>query len=225
MRRDESAASLAIGSWELDRDFDLEDGFDIPLSPVKQAYDETLRPLICHKLPIGRDIAYTSISESCRAYRMFPANRFMWYHFAKGDISSRRAVLGQVQKPITFDDPITKIKRTFVFLLTTESRLRVGQACFFEETPDLTAKDVRNAFGDLESVFMKDGVGKYVARMGLSFTKTKETIRIPPESVAVVDDIPAPDGKDYTDGCGCISEEAANEIAGTLGLDFTPTSE
>jgi hypothetical protein len=72
---------------------------------------------------------------------------------------------------------------------------------------------------------MKYGVGKYVARTGLSFTSTWETIRVPEDRVAIVKDVTAPDGKDYTDGCGCIALEAAEQIASKLGLDFTPTGE
>jgi hypothetical protein len=101
----------------------------------------------------------------------------------------------------------------------------MDSVCFFEESDDLKTSDVRAAFGDLGSVFIKDGVGKYVARMGLSFTKTTETIAIPPEEVVLIDDIFAPDGKAYTDGCGCISEDAAGEVAEKLGLDYIPSGQ
>jgi len=147
----------------------------------------------------------------------------MWYHFHKKDNSSRMAVLSRLRNSIDYKDPADGRIRKFVFLGTTEGRLRSGEVCFFEESPDLTAKDVREAFGDLSGVFMKDGVGKYVARTGLSFTNTWETIRVEQDQVAVVDDVSAPDGKDYTDGCGCIALEAAEKIAVKLGLAYTPT--
>ena len=57
----------------------------------------------------------------------------------------------------------------------------------------------------------------------MSFTRTWETIEIPPEKVGFIDDVDAPDGKAYTDGCGCISEEAAGRVADKLGLNYVPT--
>ena len=43
---------------------------------------------------------------------------------------------------------------------------------FFHEDADHRVKDLMRSFGDLDSVFVKHGYGKYAARFGLSFSST-----------------------------------------------------
>ena len=83
---------------------------------------------------------------------MFRADRFLWYQF------KRPKSLSEVERKLS--RVITHEGKKFVILGTTEGRLRTDSVCFFEESPKLTAKRVRESFGDLASVFMKDGIGK-----------------------------------------------------------------
>jgi hypothetical protein len=127
-----------------------EDGFSLHSSPLNYnslcfPYDPTLKPLICRQLDISREFLSAPSNESCRAYRTFPANRFMWYHFNKKD-TGRMTILSKLKNPIQYKDPEGRTRK-FVFLGTTEGRLRSGEVCFFEETPGLTAKDVERRLG------------------------------------------------------------------------------
>jgi hypothetical protein len=207
----DNSNALPTAELELEDDgFPIDDALIAALNNG-YVYDPKIRPYVCRQLESGLDISPApGPSEGCRAYRLFPANRFLWYQF---------------KRPRSMDEVYRKLDRVikhqgkeFVFLGTTESRLRTESVCFFQESSTLTAKDVRESLGDLAGVFMKDGPGKYVARMGLSFTKTEETIEVPPERMGFIEDVVAPDGKAYTDGCGCISEEAAGRVARALGL-------
>lgn len=40
--------------------------------------------------------------------------------------------------------------------------------------------------GDLESVYVKSGPGKYAARLGLSFSSTIETFEVPTSQICVM---------------------------------------
>jgi hypothetical protein len=88
-----------------------------------------------------------------------------------------------------------------------------------------TARDVLNAFGDLQSVLDNSGPGKYIARLTLSFSSTKEVGELSMKNVVQLKDIMAEHEKIVTDGCGVISEEYATEIAEKLGLDYVPTGQ
>jgi len=116
--------------------------------------------------------------------------------------------------------------KKWTFLGSSDSRLRSRlkkSVIFFEEGPDYSAREVLQQFGDLDSVLVKSGMGKYFARLGLNFSTTTSTITVPRQQVAIIPDIPAADGKEFTDGCGCITAGAAREVAHQLGLSYVPS--
>ena len=118
-----------------------------------------------------------------------------------------------------------EIKR-FTFLSSSDSRIRTRDrktVLFFEEGPDHTARSLLQNFGDLDAVLLKSGIGKYFARLSLNFSTTVPTINIPRSQVATIPDLQAPDGKEFTDGCGCITTSAARRVAKALGLKYIPS--
>jgi hypothetical protein len=95
-RRDESGASL-FGSCQLDTPDartdskedaaapDEDNGFPVDEALIAAfrddtyVYDPKLRPYVCCQLESGVDISQAiGTTEGCRAYRMSPANRFLW---------------------------------------------------------------------------------------------------------------------------------------------------
>ena len=120
----------------------------------------------------------------------------------------------------------TGIKKRFTFLSSSDSRIRVKDrktVLFFEEGPDYTARSLLQKFGDLDAILLKSGIGKYFARLSLNFSTTIPTIDIDSFQVATIPDLQAPDGKDFTDGCGCITRSAARRVAKALGLQYVPS--
>lgn len=49
---------------------------------------------------------------------------------------------------------------------------------FFREDNEWTVERILSCFGDLPSVYLKDGYGKYSARLGLSFSSTVQSLDV-----------------------------------------------
>jgi hypothetical protein len=165
--------------------------------------------------------------DSCRAYRKFPADHFLWLKLGDEiirDDGRIRRIKNILKRPIVRVDDRGHEHR-YVFFGSTDSRIKNGVVGFFEEMEGSTARDVLNAFGDLKSVLDNSGPGKYIARLSLSFSSTKDVGELSMNNVAKLKDIMTEDGKVITDGCGVISEEYATEIAEKLGLDYVPTGQ
>ena len=56
--------------------------------------------------------------------------------------------------------------------------MKAGKIMFFREDGDWTVQRVLSSFGDLPSVYLKSGYGKYSARLGLSFSSTVESLDV-----------------------------------------------
>lgn len=195
--------------------------------PVIQP-DASLRPLSAIISKTGEILFEEYLSTapwSNRIFRVIPADRFL---FVKWDSEPKfEEVTDRLWKGIEFVETTGERRlRRFVFLGTTESRLKENGVIYFEEGSDWTVKQILfETFGDLKDVWKSSGVGKFIARLSLNFSPTTPTIHVDAGEFAVVDDIYAPDGKPYTDGCGCITEEAAFEVSKMLRLDYVPSGE
>ncbi|KAI5119613.1 hypothetical protein M0805_007877 [Coniferiporia weirii] len=66
--------------------------------------------------------------------------------------------------------------------------------------------------GGIARVYRKEGPGKYVARLGLSFSSTIKSIYATSSDMVEIKDVSAGDGVLTTDGCGVIRESIAKEI-------------
>jgi hypothetical protein len=56
----------------------------------------------------------------------------------------------------------------YALLGYTESHLKEGTFVLLHETPNISVKSLLRELGDLKKVYLKEGCGKYVARLGLS---------------------------------------------------------
>ncbi len=64
----------------------------------------------------------------------------------------------------------------------TESQVKAGKLMFFREDEEWSVERLLASFGDLPSVYLKSGYGKYAARLGLSFSSTVESLDVCPAS-------------------------------------------
>ena len=67
---------------------------------------------------------------------------------------------------------------SYRFLGFTESQVKAGKLMFFREDHEWTVQRLLSSFGDLPSVYLKSGYGKYSARLGLSFSSTVESMDV-----------------------------------------------
>ena len=56
--------------------------------------------------------------------------------------------------------------------------MKAGKLMFFREDHEWTVQRLLSSFGDLPSVYLKSGYGKYSARLGLSFSSTVESMDV-----------------------------------------------
>ena len=69
----------------------------------------------------------------------------------------------------------------FDFLCFTESGVKSGEVILLRrprDSQEISAGSLLEAFGNLNEVFEEDGPGKYVARLGLSFSSTVESVNV-----------------------------------------------
>ncbi|EPS37403.1 hypothetical protein H072_8901 [Dactylellina haptotyla CBS 200.50] len=111
--------------------------------------------------------------------------------------------------------------RHFKFLAFGNSQLRQHGAYFFAETTDVTCDDIRKWMGDFSNIKI---IAKYAARLGQCFSTTRAIngFRVKTTDIPDVER----NGYCFTDGCGSISQSAAQLIAAELKLlkDEAPPS-
>ncbi|KAI0717592.1 RdRP-domain-containing protein [Cerioporus squamosus] len=98
------------------------------------------------------------------------------------------------------------------YLGFTESQVKAGKLMFFREDEEWSVESILARLGDLPSVYLTSGYGKYAARLGLSFSSTLESLDIPPRLALRIPDLTAPDGSLYSDGCGMIRDSFAAQL-------------
>ncbi|KDQ50366.1 hypothetical protein JAAARDRAFT_200044 [Jaapia argillacea MUCL 33604] len=105
----------------------------------------------------------------------------------------------------------------YQFLGFTDAGLKTGQLIFLKEDK-LSTRDLLDAFGDLDTVYVNSGYGKYAARLQLSFTSTVPGFEFEDSDVVEIGDLKAADHSLHTDGCGLIRESVARMICQIHGL-------
>ncbi|PRP73388.1 RNA-dependent RNA polymerase [Planoprotostelium fungivorum] len=160
-------------------------------------------------LPISR--------KSCRLFRFFPkeVDRFIIVEFPASDYEP----LVQEHMYHGIEDE----KRRYTFLGFSDNDLKERRQIYFREDASVRVKDVLSLHGELDQVWLKDPY-KWYARFGMSMTETTQTIHIPIEACAILDDIATADGRHYfSDGCGLITMEAARQVSAILSLPSIPS--
>ncbi|KAH9950119.1 RdRP-domain-containing protein [Amylocystis lapponica] len=107
---------------------------------------------------------------------------------------------------------------SYTFFGFSENHVKNGRLVFFREDDVWTVERVLQQLGDLRSVFVKSGYGKYSARLGLSFSSTVESLDVPNEQALKLKDWRAQDGSLHSDGCGMIRDSLAAQVCSKLEL-------
>ncbi|TFK81241.1 RdRP-domain-containing protein [Polyporus arcularius HHB13444] len=105
----------------------------------------------------------------------------------------------------------------------TESQVKAGKLMFFREDEAWSVERLLASFGDLPSVYLKSGYGKYAARLGLSFSSTVESLDIPQRLTLQIPELTAPDGSLHSDGCGMIRDSFAAQLCAKHDLPSDTT--
>ncbi|KAL4637957.1 hypothetical protein ACB092_03G116100 [Castanea dentata] len=115
--------------------------------------------------------------------------------------------------------------KKFEFLAFSNSQLRENSIWMFASRPGLTAADIRDWMGDFHEI---RNVAKYAARLGQSFSSSRETVSISRQEVENIPDVEVVrNGIPYcfSDGIGKISAELAREVAAKCGLEnYVPSA-
>ncbi|PON45920.1 RNA-dependent RNA polymerase-type, partial [Parasponia andersonii] len=115
--------------------------------------------------------------------------------------------------------------KNFEFLGFSSSQLKENSAWMFASREGLTVEDIRNWMGDFSHI---RNVAKYAARLGQSFSSSRETFIVERDEVELIPDIEVETGGNkycFSDGIGKISEEFAEQVAKKCGLNkFTPSA-
>lgn len=145
------------------------------------------------------------------------------------DLSRRTSAFGDKKTRIfsrilsTLKDGIVIGSKKFEFLAFSSSQLRENSAWMFASTDGCTASDIRSWMGDFHEI---RNVAKYAARLGQSFSSSRETITVADEEMEIVADIETVGSKYvFSDGIGKISADFAKKVAKKCGLkDGTPSA-
>lgn len=115
--------------------------------------------------------------------------------------------------------------KKFEFLGFSSSQLRENSVWMFASRPGLTAEDIRKWMGEFREI---KNVAKYAARLGQSFSSSRETFNVYRHETEIIPDIEVNNnGVNYvfSDGIGKISSELAHSIAQKLGFrNYTPSA-
>ncbi|KAJ8753360.1 hypothetical protein K2173_019759 [Erythroxylum novogranatense] len=115
--------------------------------------------------------------------------------------------------------------KNFEFLGFSQSQLRENSLWMFASRPGLTAADIRNWMGDLSEI---KNVAKYAARLGQSFSSSRETFNVGRHEIETIPDVEIEIGGVkyvFSDGIGKISVELAQRIGQKLGFRcYTPSA-
>ncbi|XP_019090998.1 PREDICTED: RNA-dependent RNA polymerase 1-like [Camelina sativa] len=115
--------------------------------------------------------------------------------------------------------------KKFEFLAFSSSQLRENSAWMFAPIDGLTAARIRAWMGDFDHI---RNVAKYAARLGQSFSSSRETLNVRSDEIEVIPDVEIMYlGTRYvfSDGIGKISAEFARKVAKKCGLtEFSPSA-
>ena len=109
--------------------------------------------------------------------------------------------------------------KKFEFLAYSNSQLRENSVWMFASRTGLTAADIREWMGDFCEI---RNVAKYAARLGQSFSSSRETVSVSRHEFENIPDVEV-ERKGilycFSDGIGKISAELAREVAAKCGLE------
>ncbi|RDY14110.1 RNA-dependent RNA polymerase 1, partial [Mucuna pruriens] len=115
--------------------------------------------------------------------------------------------------------------KKFEFLAFSPSQLRDNSVWMFASRTGLTASDIRKWMGEFHEI---RNVAKYAARLGQSFSSSRETVSVGRHEIEIIPDIEFRRGEIkycFSDGIGKISAELARKVAKKCGCgDNVPSA-
>ncbi|GMY18202.1 probable RNA-dependent RNA polymerase 1 [Fagus crenata] len=115
--------------------------------------------------------------------------------------------------------------KKFEFLAFSNSQLRDNSVWMFASRTGLTAEDIREWMGDFHEI---RNVEKYAARLGQSFSSSRETLSVGRNEIEIIPDVEVKwNGIPYcfSDGIGKISAELAQDVATKCGCkNYVPSA-
>ncbi|XAR63686.1 RNA-directed RNA polymerase [Bertholletia excelsa] len=124
----------------------------------------------------------------------------------------------------TLRDGILIGNKKFDFLAFSSSQLKENSLWMFASRDGLTAADIRKWMGDFHQI---RNVAKYAARLGQSFSSSKETMHVGRDEIEIIPDVEnVGNGVKYvfSDGIGKISINFAKSMALKCGLKCSTPS-
>ncbi|PIA29089.1 hypothetical protein AQUCO_06300045v1 [Aquilegia coerulea] len=118
-----------------------------------------------------------------------------------------RRVLSILRNDVTIGD------KKFEFLAYSSSQLRDNSVWMFASENGITAAGIREWMGDFREI---RNVAKYAARLGQSFSSSKQTLSVHKEEMEIISDVKIEtDGVEYvfSDGIGKICPKFAQKVA------------
>ncbi|KAL2164903.1 hypothetical protein VTH06DRAFT_199 [Thermothelomyces fergusii] len=227
-------ASLATARIKLQDSISLDDhewNFHVQNLPAPQELDQRrLVKTVSLVTTGGRSEIVLSFerAEENRAIRGEPLSRFLVVSLAEFQSQPRQQVLGsrETLQPLTRRECVdyaTRFLKTGIVLQGihynfyghSNSQLK-SRTCFLYAAPrDIVSRKVES-LGDFSKI---KTVAKKAKRIGLLFSTAKVAMTISPDRV---EDIPDIETTDYifTDGCGLIAPQLAQELARRVGIVF-----
>lgn len=115
--------------------------------------------------------------------------------------------------------------KKFEFLAFSSSQLRDNSVWMFASRDGLTASDIRKWMGEFHEI---RNVAKFAARLGQSFSSSRETVSVGRHEIEMIPDIEFRRGEVnycFSDGIGKISAELAQIVARKCGFrDHVPSA-
>ncbi|XP_044489064.1 probable RNA-dependent RNA polymerase 1 [Mangifera indica] len=115
-------------------------------------------------------------------------------------------------------------EKKFVFLAFSNSQLKENSLWMFASRPQLTAREIRERLGDFSAI---RNVAKYSARLGQSFSSSRESVDVDGNEIELIPDIEVERGGVkyvFSDGIGKISAKLASTVAKKCGFRKVPSA-
>lgn len=145
-----------------------------------------------------------------------------WNKLFSTDLYARKTKTGIYKRILSIlKNGIVIGSKKFDFLAFSSSQLRDNSAWMFASTENLCASDIRNWMGDFSDI---RNVAKCAARLGQSFSSSKETLTVPQNEIEIIPDVENGTRYIFSDGIGKISDDFARKVARKCDLENSTPS-
>ena len=198
------------------QDYESNESFEMP---VPEGYEQINRVLITpstYYLRVGEPELSNRVTRQYQEYK----EDFLRITFIDENLNKilpyPEELLSRVARAL---DSFNVAGKTFKVLAYSASQLKQHSVWMLNVASPVRHSEIYRWLGDFSSIRVK---GKFVARIGLSFSSSKRILDLEPSEIEMVHDITC-NGYNFSDGIGMISKELVddiNKIAGTNACAF-----